>query len=226
MTKKTGVLATSKDFVINSTLTTIGIAAGSALLSGDALLPWQVSAGLFVTAGSMLMRRNLPTGNGQRLNSTFARSVTYTPGDWSQAERQTSGAMFVYDAPNLATPVIEPVFNRFVRLAVNRQQGRYYANATNTNGRRLKSHELLSAVYFTRRLQPAMTLEQVNACKYILSVTGWLHGWRKGHGGILLISERTTPEYLADNTRRQWVAMYAPTTPQGNHNALRRVFSS
>jgi len=121
--------------------------------------------------------------------------------------RDKPAGEFMFYGDILPTVVPESMMYRFCRLALERQgiirdsDGRTYKRT----GRKLRSHETLSEVYFTSELSPKFLKEEYDAIYDILFLTGYWINRRVGHSGTLLVAHGTTPQKLVHRVRWGWI---------------------
>jgi hypothetical protein len=134
---------------------------------------------------------------------------------------------FVFYGLDLPTKIPESMMFRFCERALQRDrinldpERRTYKR----NGRKLRSHEVLSRGYFTRVMSPRLLPEQYDAIKEVLELTGfWIDG-RGGHPGVLLVDYGTTPQKMVHRARWGWIDIIVRADGQRGQPFWRRPAS-
>jgi hypothetical protein len=164
----------------------------------------------------------------QKYKRRFAYGTELTPLQFQRVNQETGQATyktkempireFIYYQDPPFCPVPESTFIQFVKLGRKRELNARYGSQLGSyqwqgKGRRLKTNEAWSAVYFTKRRRDKFIEPVYYSCMKILLLTGFVTPPRPGHPGNLIDPGIGDLE-IATSARAWWLYITQPdTTP-------------
>jgi len=204
-----------QDLLIDGILATTTIGCATAIVAGDSMLPNSALIGFGCTAGLTWLTRRWPKSNTSR-RPKFAEMSSITPTFSADPDYRSftmkwkpepKPAEFVFAGLGLPVAIVEAKFQRFVRLAIQRQRNALYGNKLNMfrvngNYRQIKPNWILSETYFTNDLSRPFCRDEYFSILIILGYTRLIigdrrqgtsgrlgDGWEQGVSGFVEIAK-------------------------------------
>ena len=196
-----GYRATSQDVVINAALGVAISGVTTANVSGD--LPLWVAGPVVAACGYELLRRNIRPARRSLASDAPKLIVDKAGQQWlTFRDRKAAPMEFTFEAPGLPVAVTSTDLERFCGIAKRRTNLARY-------GAGVKSKDILSKGYFTRRITNPFLVEEYEAIRLVLEVTRYWKGRSPGRSGRLVGIEHVTAADYVAGVERTWLALLA-----------------